>query len=483
MKSSLTCRIGVALVLALLAHPAWPATPKAHYTIVVSQSTQADAGWKKVVEALKAKHQASVVTYEREVTEALLKLRAGPYSRYVCFVARPEEATRKLVGQVHRMMRQLDEDPYTDGFWGILTGYDATNALRIAQYRKPLTVRKVASGTEIALEQCEEGFWYDELVKNKHVRKDKGGPVRVLQGPDDTTEALVKSLNEYQPDLFVTSGHATERDWMIGFRYQNGFFKCAQGQLYGEDTRKQKHPIHSPNPKVYLPIGNCLMGHIDSREAMALAWMNSAGVMQMIGYTVPTWYGYAGWGCLDYFVEQPGRYTFTEAFFANQHALIHRLKTYFPGTERFDPDTAGSNSPPVVVTEQAKAAGLSANDARGLFFDRDVVAFYGDPAWVARMAEGPRAYEQTLEVKKDRWTLTLKLNRGERSFAPVNTNGSQRGGRPIVAFLPVRVRDVRVEEGADLQPEIADDFILIPNPRQADPHRVYRVVFRATPLP
>jgi hypothetical protein len=37
---------------------------------------------------------------------------------------------------------------------------------------------------------------------------------------------------------------------------------------------------------------------------------------------------------LDYFVEQPGRYTFVEAFFANQHSLIDRLETNFPGNAR-----------------------------------------------------------------------------------------------------------------------------------------------------
>jgi hypothetical protein len=96
------------------------------------------------------------------------------------------------------------------------------------------------------------------------------------------------------------------------------------------DTVGQRKDVNSPNPKVYLPIGNCLMGHVDGPDAMALAWMNSAGVVQMAGYTVPTWFGYMGWGLLDYFVEQPGRYTYAEAFFANQQALIHRLVTEFP---------------------------------------------------------------------------------------------------------------------------------------------------------
>ena len=164
----------------------------------------------------------------------------------------------------------------------------------------------------------------------------------------------------------ITSGHATERDWQIGFRFRSGQFRCADGRLYGLDTQKAKHPIDSPNPKVYMPIGNCLMGHVKDRDAMALAWMNSAGVTQMIGYTIPTGYGYGGWGCLDYFVEQPGRYTFTEAFLANHHALIHRM-----------------NDPATDARTQQRLRG-----------DRDVVAFYGDPKWSAKMAEMPKYYDQ-----------------------------------------------------------------------------------------
>ena len=96
--------------------------------------------------------------------------------------------------------------------------------------------------------------------------------------------------------------------------------------MYGEDTRRQRIDVDSPNAKVYLPIGNCLMGHIDGPDAMALAWMNDVGVKQMIGYTVPTWFGYAGWGMLDYFVEQPGRYSLTEAFFCQPFCIDSRAR-------------------------------------------------------------------------------------------------------------------------------------------------------------
>ena len=182
------------------------------------------------------------------------------------------------------------------------------------------------------LKLCDEGVWYCELNQGKMARKEPGMKPEQHQCPADTTKALVDALNLYRPQLFVTSGHASERDWQIGFRYRNGQFRSRAGELFGVDTQGQRFPIHSDNPKVYLPVGNCLMGHIDGPDAMALAFMNSAGVYQMMGYTAPTWYGYGGWGMLDYFLEQPGRFTLAEAFFANQQALIHRLETYFPGS-------------------------------------------------------------------------------------------------------------------------------------------------------
>ena len=442
------------------------------------KATLGDAAWSRVVDTLQKKHAGTVISFDKSVEEASPKLREL-FPRYACFVARPSEATREFVARVHRLTRTFNEDPYPDCFWGILTGYDAANALRIAKYNEPLTVRKVASGTEVALDMCEEGIWYCELKAGKWVQKKKGGNPEQSQGPVDSTEALSKTLTDYHADLFVTSGHATERDWQIGYSYRNGSFRCENGTLYGLDTKKQKFPIVSPNPKVYLPIGNCLMGHIDDTNAMALAFMNSGGVNQMIGYTVTSWYGYAGWGCLDYFVEQPGRYTFTEAYFANQVALINRLQNYFPDLVSAELDANFRPKSPVQVSAAAREAGLKSQDAVGLLYDRDTVAFYGDPAWVARMADQPKLYEQKLTSEGGKYTLEIKPNRGTDSFKPVNTNGSQRGGRPFIAWLPHRVTEAKIVEGADLKPLVAANFILVPNPGLCDPARTYRVAFTA----
>lgn len=428
----------------------WGSAADRSYAVVVQEATLQDAAWQPVVMALQEKHSAAVITWRDSLEEVLPELRRQ-FPRYTCFVSKPADAGGDFVATIHRLVVRLDEDPYTDTFWAILTGYDARNALQTARCSEPLTIERVASGTEFATEMVTEGQWYDELVQNRHVRKLAGSVAEEQQGPDDTTESLVRLVNEYEPDLMITSGHATQRGWQIGFRFRSGFFRSQAGQMFGVDTAERRIEIESPNPKVYLPIGNCLMGDIDGPDAMALAWMNAAGVRQMLGYTEPTWFGYMGWGVLDYFVEQPGRYSLTEAFFANHHALVHRLHD--------------DRTPE--------------RDLRGLRFDRDVVAFYGDPAWSARMADLPKFYDQELQINGDEYVLTITPQRGEQSFQPVNTNGSQRGWRPMVQFLPQRVQGVQVLEGAELQPLITDDFVLVPNPRECDPARKYVVRFRA----
>ncbi len=421
------------------------------YHVVVSESTVADPAWKAVADALVAKHKGKLVAYAGSVADALPTLQAA-HPRHVAFVATPAEAGSAFVAEVHRLTRAIDDDPYTDCLWGIVTGYTASNALAIASTPGSLTIERAASGTDIELSLIPEGKWFCELTKGKRVVKEKGGEAATSEGPADSTFELVDSLNDYKPQMFVTSGHATERDWQIGFRYRNGSFRCKNGVLYGLDTAGQRKDVNSPNPKVYLPIGNCLMGHVDGSDAMALAWMNSAGVVQMAGYTVPTWYGYMGWGLLDYFVEQPGRYTYAEAFFANQQALIHRLVTEFPA----------------LVGEKPKPGSTSrkgGQDGAGLLHDRDTVAFYGDPAFEARMAAGPLRWEQTLVEDGAGYVLTITPKAGADTFKPVNINGSQRGGRPIFVLLPRRAAGGYKIVGSDAANVVAtDDFVLVPNP-------------------
>jgi zinc protease len=125
--------------------------------------------------------------------------------------------------------------------------------------------------------------------------------------------------------------------------------------------------------------------------------------------------------------------------------------------------------------------GLTSDDGVGLLYDRDVVAFYGDPAWEVRMAPAKAAWEQSLVEKDGLYTFEVRPLYGKESFQPINENGSQRGGCPIVQLLPHRIdaASVKLLEGAELKPLLTDNFLLVPLPRDSEAKASYRVVFTA----
>ena len=460
-------RHGLALAGLALACAAASPAPAGNYAVVVSKPTFDDPAWQKVVKALKRKHQAAVIQYAGSVAGSRDDL-AKAFPRYACFVATPEEAGRSFVVAVHRLTRALDADPYTDVFWGILTGYDAADALRIAAYEKPLLITRGAAGTSLDLDAFEQGMWFSEGERGAMFVK-RPGAAGKQKCDDDATGQIVDMLNGFRPQLFLTSGHATTRDWQIGYSFRGGQLRCRDGQLYGLSLDRRELPVDSPEPKVYMPCGNCLIGGIPDRQCMALAWMHSGGVYQMFGYTVSTFFGYAGWGIRDYFIGQAGRYTLAEAFVANDLALVHELQTRFPGTAGANIDRFDLERDPTLVNRLAQEHGLKERDELGLLWDRDTVAFYGDPAWEARLA--PR--------RNPAWRQSLTASNGEFRLELATLAGAGWGGRPVVQFLPRRVSSVKLIEGEALKPVIADNFILVPMKGAFETGQVYTIRFTA----
>lgn len=409
------------------------------YAVVVSRETR-DA-WPEVVEALRKKHDAHVIVHDGEWREPLATL----MPRYACFVARPEEAGRDFVIGVHRGTRALDDDPYPDVIWGILTGYEKADALRIAEEAAPLEVRRAAAGCAVDLGAFESGVWYSESQKNVMWERPRGGEAVQKEAPDDTTAALVAALSDGAPDFFTTSGHASHRDWQIGYSYKNGRFRCEEGQLFGVDTAGRRHDIHSPNPKVYSAAGNCLAGLIEDRETMALAWMRTGGARQLCGYVVSTWYGYGGWGVNKLFIGQP--VTFAEAFHFNSIALVHQLESRFSEKARVNFDRWDIERNPRLLDELTAEYGIADRDCLGLLWDRDTVAFYGDPAWEARI----------VPQREPGWTQTLTEKDGVFTFEV--TGGA--GERPPMALLPRRLPGAKAVEGDGV---VTDTFVLMAGP-------------------
>ena len=462
------------------------------YAVVVSDATAADPAWKPVVDALVAKHAgAAVVRYTGDVSTCTDALRqAGP--RYVAFVAKPTEANRLFVVAVSRLTRHLDLDPtaptagYGDALWGIVTGPTPADAVRIASVSKDLIIRSGGAGTNLDLSAFDAGQWFSEGTAGEHWTKAAGGqPVRHADGPADSTKEIVDYLNDDHPDLFVTSGHASERVWALGYKYKNGHFASGGGKMYGVDLAHHRYPVDSPNPKVFLAIGNCLMGHIDSPDSMALGWLGSGGVDQFVGYTVVTWYGAMGWGVNSYLFDRPAAHDLAEAFYFSNQCVLHQIATQFPASAGVDlplPESDAGNADKTIndFADALRAkvgtpkSDQAAQDNLGLMWDRDVVAFYGDPAWDARLApHGPAVH-------------TAVTRDGSLYQLTVTADAAAKLDKPLAVLLPQRVthvHDVKTVGGGDLKPLVTGNFAMLFGLPNVEAGHTYTVTFAADPRP
>ena len=431
------------------------------YAIVSSCSTS--ELWSSAIKTLKEKyenkwpgkvHEVFYDSKTADVTSCLPRLREVRPS-YCCFVAHYSECSRQYVHQIHELTSQIDpSNPYTDTIWGILTGLEE-NDLNFALQQDNLVTRKVLTHCPVELAQFESGDWYSELEPCVHYRKTStNSETKKCECPQDTIRLFADALGEKREvesgkgvDMIITSAHATEKDWRPGFTYKNGKFICKNGDLVGIDCSGVQHKVqHSGNPKVYSAAGNCLMGHIDGADCMALAWMHSTGVVQMTGYLVPTWYGYGGWGVHKYFINLPGMYSFAEAFFANMQAL--RAELYH---------ACGDES-------------SQRSSQHGLVHDKNEVVFYGDPAWDARLAANLDRCPYVITLVEVQvygvlgsswkaWKLTVIPRSGGSWDCPEADDKFTTPGRPPVYIFPCAAKNYKLLQGNAV---LNCRFILVP---------------------
>jgi zinc protease len=217
----------------------------------------------------------------------------------------------------------------------------------------------------------------------------------------------------------------------------SGKFIHKNGQLYGMDVSGKKYKINSTNPKIYVGIGNCLIGHIDKPDCMATSWIHSGGAYHMCGYIVPTWYGFMGWSLYWYFIMPGDWFTFAEAFFFTNQTLIMGLE------ERFSE---------IVNDPNCKA---------GHNYDKDAMVLYGDPAWDARIdVTDAQAFQQKLTIKpkeKNKYEFTFKLTSRQNKLVFDPKRGGTAG-----TFLPFRITNVEnINTDSGGKVIVTDNFVLM----------------------
>ena len=455
------------------------------YVVLASEAVQQDAEWFKVAEALQQKHSAEMIIYKESPCEAMEALREIK-PRYVAIVEKPENLGRDYVIDMHLASREIDDDIYADFVWGMITGYDAAAAMRMVDNStEPLLIKDaVATITELNsakwfdnyawVDDHHKGLWGEKQGRHSEVKRDSIAPEQVLRKFSDL-------YAKYNPDLVVTAAHATERNLEMPFSLGN--FKPKDGGLYAEDrfTKETWDIEQSGKRKVYFAVGNCLIGNVNNtKESMAIAWMNDANAATMIGYVVTTWHGRNGWGGLKYWITNPGRYTLSEAVYVNQQDFLHQQHQWFPSLlkERY-PDFGRDEFRLARQRMQEVLGDRYSMEEIGFWHDRDVLAYYGDPKWDVRLqeVEGETDFEVTSEIKGKKCYITIKT---KENFSLQRMKGDNWKKEhvldlPFSYFFPQRLCNPTLAEGQTWDVAVDENFLLVYN-ADFEPNSTYEVV-------
>jgi zinc protease len=401
------------------------------YIVAIDNATKNENGWNKVVEALKKKHNAEIFCFENvSKLDNLVSFLSKRRPMYVCFVLKPESTGRNFIKAAHKAMRKIDSDPYGDVIWGVITGYNAEDALKIANAPIERKIKSIATsmGGPATLDKYDSGFASDERSADNFWVKYPGGENKKVVTNGNISKELAKAFSSIPIDYFITSGHATERNWQIIYNQNKGMLvhtKDAKLQFV-EPGGKARHDIKDASLKVYVGAGNCLIGHIDSRACMATAWMHTAGVEQFAGYTVPSWYGFMGWGVSSLFSK--GHYSLPEAKFLVNERLLW-----------------------------AKSKKNSKFDDKGLNYDSDTFAFYGDPKQRILFGQDTLPYETSVKgetiIVKFKQDYKFPSNENARGVSPIMDILKQ----PIIGNVILNEKDEEVTDAV-----LTERFFLIP---------------------
>ena len=436
------------------------AAPTSGYTIITSTATMSDPAWAAVVETLAQKHEGATVCPletldEESITQAFRKTQA----RYAACVLRPQETDRILVNNLHRAARKVDDDPWGDCIWGIITGHTADDAMRIARDSSPLIIKRMLGTTNVDHSRFEHSCcitdWTDAPVREQSGYTEPTTTTYPVGEGDKLLGVFTGELSHQSPQYVVSSSHATpfnlEMPFSRGliFSYGNRFHNlpaahmeeigvplghAMRGNDAGLATMAGKYGSVEPDgtTRVWIAAGNCLFGDAhNSPNSMCVTALSAYTCNQVVGYTVPSWFGEGGWGTLGTFMGNTAGTSLAEAWFLNNQFILHRTQQINPRLlgVRFN-DATFSPSPIIgqIIDKRIEIDSQNVQDAIGLIHDRDVVAFYGDPAWRAQLDETHAQAPYTINWQDAKhFTITANYDTKDRCAVWFPTAETGRG--------------------------------------------------------
>jgi len=460
------------------------------YVVLASKQVVGDSEWNKVVQALVKKHKAKVLVFENDPQQAEAELKKL-FPRYLAVVAKPEQIGRKTVTSVNRLSRRLDDDVYGDCMWGLISGYSAKDALRMAEASKPLIIKRALGTTNFDHMRFEETMAITDWGPNNTNAKSGAGVQPTKTDHPDSPQGMVGFFADFvtkkKPQFVVTSAHATQYNLEMPFgkgliaSYDNKFYSLTQQQIGGfagllqgalfKGTEAQLKDyldkVKAPQvkcdsePKVWLAAGNCLIGDANySKNSMVITAISSFGCNQFCGYVVPSWYGKGGWGVLGSMFSNSETTTLSEAYFLNNQSIVEETMRRFPKLMQVNFDFHEINAAlqnrefceAIAQTGYAQQYPDQHKDIIGLVHDRDTVAFWGDPLYQARVDQAHG---------KSPWIFS-----NSAQGISVKSNYAHKGS--CYVWLPKRVdpAKLKISRGSEVL-DVAkigvatDDFVLI----------------------
>jgi len=455
LKPSLTCCIFLLFITSIVFSQSARITTYS-YAVVISNAAYTDAGWKSVADTLmtihaKGSNRVKLLKWSTSVSglkNDLIEFAPD----YIGYIAKPAaECNSAFIREVKTLTCALDNDPFADAVWGVITGFVAADAMRAVT--SSLRAKTRVSGDELASPWMPEHFMFKQNQPDVEVRFADGTSCtsKTLTGPDRVVpictwlnSGIKIDVTGYPGingtvDVLITGGHGNINTWQAHYpdAGTEGFLMSNNGQLYGDPYSGNNINVNKTTPTVYYAINNCLIGNPDNINNMTYAWFHTGYAVNMFGYLEST-------SCSEVFYRGVLRFskdlTPGEAHFLGFNNIIHDLqnKNYFLANES------------------------------GLIFNRDESAVYGDPKADVYVVDDP-LNDAKKEVKDTlRHIATPQAVPDTFEFVSTVTGSQFTAGewyvRPLrpASFLPVKIdaATINIEKNEGHFYSIAEEFVI-----------------------
>lgn len=427
---------------------------RGEYVVLISSKTLKQKDWKSAAAKFAKRHRAKIIVWSGNAIEAVKDVLKKNNPRYVAVIARPQEIDRVVVAKLHRISREMNDDIYGDFLWGIITGKDGKTAATLLAKDEPLILDRALGTTNFDQQRFKKSFFITDWGTREFIETENyvSSEKRHAIPGEEMVDIFAEHWKSVRPQFLMSASHATE--FNLEMPFGEGLIASAGTEFYlvpktkmqgfrrvlsRENAtvkffreQKLKKLPRTPDEKVWIASGNCLFGDcLRSPFSMAVTAISSANVKQLVGYTVPTWFGEGGWGTSGQFFGGHQATSVGQAWFFNNQILLKNLPlalVKYPVP--LNPEGMEGIYVDGFVSELAKKGVHINRELTGRIHDRDTVAFYGDPLFRTRF--NPDA------PSKQPWNCRTFSDGKTRFFSVTTTRGNAYRG-DFCLWFPERI--------------------------------------------